>query len=421
MSYRASYWKTTALFITTAVAFLAALAIAPLSALPFMPAVVIRGILIAGLVASVLFAAGGVVCLWRDHREASGKADLLADLAVRKANPGRLSRHITQLLFGSRLRPGDLVRVRSIDEIRKTLDRSGTLDGLPFMLEMEHFSERTFRVHRRVDHINDMRSKTGLRRIRNVVTLTDVRCTGSHHGECEAECQILWKDTWLERPGPQHAAGEFDRGQRNFAVHVDHPANAPADKVYFCQMTALWEASEPMSPFDFRQDLRPVLSGNIGIRDYIAVLLTQLFNLAQHLRGGIDYPYWPGQSTKREQAPSGDLDLKVGEKVLVRTKEEIAATLNNGRNRGLWFDRDMIRFCGRPAMVRKRVSRVIHEGTGRMAVMKTSCLMLENVIATGEFLRLCPQHEYIFWREAWLRRPNSCEADALRSGCKEQE
>jgi len=39
-----------------------------------------------------------------------------------------------------------------------------------------------------------------------------------------------------------------------------------------------------------------------------------------------------------------------------------------------------------------------------MAIMKTPCLMLEDVIATGEFLRLCPQHEYIFWREIWLQR-----------------
>ena len=30
-------------------------------------------------------------------------------------------------------------------------------------------------------------------------------------------------------------------------------------------------------------------------------------------------------------------------------------------------------------------------------------VVLRDVVATGEFLRLCPQHEQIFWREAWLR------------------
>jgi hypothetical protein len=71
----------------------------------------------------------------------------------------------------------------------------------------------------------------------------------------------------------------------------------------------------------------------------------------------------------------------------------------------LWFDKDMIRFCGQPDVVRKRVTRIIHEAAGKMVVMKKSCIVLENAIATGEFLRLCPQHEYIFWRDVWLKRP----------------
>jgi hypothetical protein len=37
---------------------------------------------------------------------------------------------------------------------------------------------------------------------------------------------------------------------------------------------------------------------------------------------------------------------------------------------------------------------------------------LEKVIATGEFLRLCPQHEYIFWRETWLKRDEEHQPDA---------
>ena len=64
----------------------------------------------------------------------------------------------------------------------------------------------------------------------------------------------------------------------------------------------------------------------------------------------------------------------------------------------------MIRFCGQRALVRKSVNRIIHESTARMVVFKTPCVMLEGVIATGEFLRMCPQHEYIFWRGAWLSR-----------------
>ena len=87
----------------------------------------------------------------------------------------------------------------------------------------------------------------------------------------------------------------------------------------------------------------------------------------------------------------------------LRSREGIAATLKNSRARGLWFDRDMVRFCGRPAVLRKHVHRVIHEATGAMVVMKSPCVTLDNVVATGEFLRLCSQHEYIFWRETWLQ------------------
>jgi hypothetical protein len=67
----------------------------------------------------------------------------------------------------------------------------------------------------------------------------------------------------------------------------------------------------------------------------------------------------------------------------------------------------MIRFCGQPAVVRRRVERVIDERTGKMLVMKTPCIALEGVVGTGEFLRFCPQHEYMFWREIWLRRPEN--------------
>ena len=103
-------------------------------------------------------------------------------------------------------------------------------------------------------------------------------------------------------------------------------------------------------------------------------------------------PHYPTKG----QTPAADQQFDAGDAVVVRSKDEIARTLVNGRNKGLWFDRDMIRFCGRPAIVRRRVDRIIHEATGKMVVMKTPCLALEDVIATGEFLRLCPQHEYIF-------------------------
>jgi hypothetical protein len=92
-----------------------------------------------------------------------------------------------------------------------------------------------------------------------------------------------------------------------------------------------------------------------------------------------------------------------GDQVRIRRRDEIGATLDTrGRNRGLWFDDDMIKHCGHVYSVRQRVERIIDDATGQMLEMKGSCILLEGVDASGEFLRLCAQHEYPFWREVWL-------------------
>jgi len=394
MPHRASYWKTTAIAFAGAVVCLLALMASAVAPLPGLAHALIYAAASACALVLLLVVAGGLVCLWRDARESDGKEDFLARAAIK--DPVRFP---MRWLFGTRLRPGDLVAVRSQREVAATLDGNGTLGGMPFMREMEVFYGQVFRVHRRVDHINDMRNKTGLRRIHDVVTLTNVRCSGSDHGGCEAECQILWKDAWLKRVPAAHAA------PRPITDTTTPSAKqfAGDEQPYFCQMTALWEASQPMSQRDPRLYLRPLLTGNVSLADFFVAVLTRVFEVAQGVRGGAGYPHMP-RSVAQGRTPTVDSDLQPGDAVVVRGKHEIAATLVNGRNRGLWFDRDMIRFCGQPAIVHKRVSRLIHEGTGKMVVMKTPCLVLDDVVATGEFLRLCPQHEHIFWREIWLER-----------------
>ena len=48
--------------------------------------------------------------------------------------------------------------------------------------------------------------------------------------------------------------------------------------------------------------------------------------------------------------PTGHLDLQPGEMVRIKTKEQIEATLNEDRlNRGMAFDEEMARYCGRTA------------------------------------------------------------------------
>jgi hypothetical protein len=349
---------------------------------------------------TLLIASGGLICLWRDGLIESGKIDPIGASLNRVPTNGMFSSLGFRFLFGKALRPGDIVIVKSFEEIQSTLDADSSLDGLPFMKEMQIYCGGTFRVHRRVDKIYDMRHKTGLRCLKDSVTLTAVRCNGSHHGGCEAECQILWKDSWLRR---LPSSSSKDVNPHNDSMTGPDICKANSEN-YICQMTRLWEATQPMSRFDIRQDLRPLLSGNVPLRVYLLVLLTRLFNSIQRLRGGIGYPYYsPSRLTRDSSEQTPQLNLCKGQSVVVLERENIAKTLVNNRNKGLWFDRDMVRYCGNSCVIRKSVDHIIHEATGKMVNMKTPSWILSNITATGEFLRLCPQHEHIYWREAWLR------------------
>jgi hypothetical protein len=101
-------------------------------------------------------------------------------------------------------------------------------------------------------------------------------------------------------------------------------------------------------------------------------------------------------------------DLEAGEWVRVKSPAEIRATLNDqGKNRGLWFDREMLPFCGRVFQVRQRVDRIIDERTGDMIELSSDCITLDGVVCSGEHSVgrwFCPRAILPYWREGWLER-----------------
>jgi hypothetical protein len=122
----------------------------------------------------------------------------------------------------------------------------------------------------------------------------------------------------------------------------------------------------------------------------------------QQKRQGARYPFIEG---KASASKSELLNLQPGELVQVRSKEEIVATLDKTqRNRGLWFDSEMLPYCGSIYRVLRRVHRIIDEKTGKMITMKNPCIVLDGVICKSEYHRLCPRAIYPYWREAWLLR-----------------
>ena len=86
---------------------------------------------------------------------------------------------------------------------------------------------------------------------------------------------------------------------------------------------------------------------------------------------------------KLEKTPEQTLDLQPGELVQIETRDEIVQTLD-ANNRAWSFGEEMLEYCGRQARVLRGVERVIDEPSGRMVEFKNPCIVLEDVICSGD-------------------------------------
>src|SRR5712664_852458 len=100
---------------------------------------------------------------------------------------------------GLNLLAGELIEVRSREEILSTLDPTGKLDAMPFMPEMLQYCGKRFRVFKRADKTCDNIKQWSLRRVKNAVHLTGLRCDGTSHGNCDAGCLLFWNEAWLKK------------------------------------------------------------------------------------------------------------------------------------------------------------------------------------------------------------------------------
>lgn len=334
------------------------------------------------------------------------------------------------------LRAGEIVEVRGRDEILATLDSNGALDRLPFMPEMLRYCGKRFRVYKRADKTCDNIKSWSMRRMVDSVFLQDVRCDGANHGGCQADCLIFWKEAWLKRvenesaslvPRPSPGAGcNLDTLLQS--TNAKSPDNG-GTPTYSCQATQLLEFTSNLPWWDVRQHLRDITSGNLKpecggpsksdrvletVLSAITVLrglIISTFNAIQAHRHTSPYPFIEGTTAK---APPGNLNLRPGELVKIKSKEEIIATLNDSnRNRGLLFEGEMLRHCNGIYKVRRRVSQIIDEKTGKMMDMKNPCIILEDVFCQGDNHNYCPRAIYSYWREGWLERA----ANETMAGC----
>ncbi len=100
------------------------------------------------------------------------------------------------------------------------------------------------------------------------------------------------------------------------------------------------------------------------------------------------------------------LGLQVGERVQVKSEDEIRQTLDDdGKLQGCAFTKEMWPYCGKEVVVFKRVDTFLNETNNKIQKISNTVL-IENAYCGGErsFGEVCDRACFLFWKEAWLKR-----------------
>jgi hypothetical protein len=337
---------------------------------------------------------------------------------------------------------GEVVQVRSKEEILATLDKDGRLEGLPFMPQMFEYCGKSYKVYKRAHKTCDTVSgKLEIRKLPSTVHL-EHRCDGKAYGGCQADCLIFWKEAWLRPIGKgtadmQSADQPAERVSPSTRCTLhdvmkgtkQNEAKNCGETRYACQATQLLHYSAPLKWWDPRQYIEDYRSGNATLRKTIGVFAffayrygtfaksetlgrpaRWFYDRVQRLRGGVPYPKRKGTIPVGQPVPNKTLNLRPGEFVRVKSYVEILDTINTrNRHLGLWFDSDMVPYCGRIYRVRARVKKFIDEPTGCIKELKTPAIILEGVVCQSNYTgkrMICPRAIFPWWREVWLERVN---------------
>src|SRR5215217_7874499 len=264
-------------------------------------------------------------------------------------------------LIKRKVRKGDLLRIRSADEILSTLDSDGTVDGLLFMPEMLQYAGREVRVESSAHKTCDGAAE--IRKMDNTVHLEGLRCDGSAHGGCQAGCLLFWREEWLSPASETQPAASASTNETALSTLTSntHRINDSGESVYRCQATDVRRASRPLPQYDPRQYIRDLTSGNVTLRVFLVGLAVYAFKKYQQIsqrvlprwlriKGGQPYPFYQGTGTG---ARTPVFDVAPGQLVEIRNEDEIMPTLSpENRNRSMWFDSEMIPYCGTRARVK---------------------------------------------------------------------
>jgi hypothetical protein len=126
------------------------------------------------------------------------------------------------------LQVGELVRVKSREEIVKTLTPKGTTRGLRFDHEMFAYCGRTFRVRARVRWVIHEVKRVMVELRTDAVILEGAACAGDCNPArwfCPRGIYPFWRECWLERVEAREAATEArpPRVHRDSVQAAQHP------------------------------------------------------------------------------------------------------------------------------------------------------------------------------------------------------
>ena len=98
------------------------------------------------------------------------------------------------------LMPGDMVRVKSLEDIKATLNHLGQSRGCAFIADiMTPYCGTVQRVLKPMERFVDERDLR-VKRCKGLVLLDGVMCEGTTvFGSCDRSCFMFWREEWLEK------------------------------------------------------------------------------------------------------------------------------------------------------------------------------------------------------------------------------
>ena len=301
--------------------------------------------------------------------------------------------------LAQRFRVGDRVQVANAEQILSTLDANCRFEGLPFMPQMVPCCAQELTVTRWVNNVcYPVDGGADYGNLTNSVLLNVDRCDGSYYGGCQMACPLIWKTEWLRpRTNQTEMIDSLNAPEAVQQLKTLAAANALNSGLASCQATQLHQITHKRNRLNIGQYVDEVNLNRVSVTalatSFCSGMLGRVTGSNQFVVG------------TQKRTPISDLQLTPGDMVTVRSETDIIRTLDaQGKNRGLWFDPVMLRYCGQKLKVTERITILVDETSGQIRQLKVPSVVLEDLHCDPSARRFCSRLLHLFWREAWLER-----------------